>query len=276
MKRRVSSVLALIVLAASVSGSAAAQTYMFKSVPGETPQIGVRYLRPDFKHGSEMSVFSGIYDFRADLPINARWSIDASVPWSRWSSDEEDVSDDYIGNIYAGMQYLRAEGDRTMVASFGAYLPTAEANLGHVLLGAITDNIGLFKYIPDAWTFYGNFAWFDLREGGVRLGFEAGPDLVVPTGDNDSDTEFFLHYGLIAGFRAEKFAATLELIGLMVVSEDYDDFGDRFVHALDLGVSYISPHLSPGVFYMIYLGNDENDWTSLVDGVLGVDVNFVF
>ena len=259
MKRSIFRFVMAVVLAVIVSGSAVAQTFLFKNIPGEKPQIGLRYLRPSWDHDSDMSTFSGIYDVMLNLPINERWSIDASFPYTRYTYGEDGDAESFIGNIYAGLQHIRKAGSKSTIVSFGAYLPTAEEDLGHLVFGMLTNNEDLFKYYPDAWTLCGNFAYFNISEGGARLGLEIGPDLIIPTGDGGDDTEFLMHYGLTAGYQGERFAAITELIGLAMLTEDFDEFHDRFMHSINFGVSYISPHFMPGVFYKIYLKDEFSD-----------------
>jgi hypothetical protein len=272
MKRSVSRIVLAIILVVILSAAAVAQTFMLKSIPGETPQFGLRYLRPNFKNDSDLSTFSGIYDIRVNLPINERWSIDASLPYTRFAFGEDDDSESYIGNIYAGLQSISRKGGGSAIVSFGAFFPTAEEDLGHLLFGVLTNYENMFKYYPDSWTLTGNFAWFKTSEGGARLGLEAGPDLLVPVGDNDSDTDFLLHYGFTAGYQGKRFLAAAELIGLVVFTGDSDEFSDRFVHSIDFGASYLSRHFAPGIFYKIYLKDEFRD---MVDGVLGVSLDVI-
>ena len=148
--------------------------------------------------------------------------------------------------------------------------PTADDDLGHLLYGVFTNTEEMFKYFPDAMTLTGNYAYINHDESGLRLGLQVGPDLLIPT-DDGGDTEFLMHYGLTAGYSGERFAALTELMGLMYVTEDFDEFSDRFAHSIDFGVSYVSPHFMPGVFYKIWLKEDLSD---VVDGVFGVVLDF--
>lgn len=260
-----------IILVVIVSGSAVAQTFMFKNIPGDRVQLGLRFMRPSLASDNDLSTFSGIYDVSVSLPVNERWSIDASLPYSRYSFGDNDDSESFIGNTYAGMQYLMKDGDSSKIVSFGAYIPTAEKDLGHLLFGVLTDNEDLFKYYPEALTLTGNFAYFNIKTGGARLGLEIGPDLLIPTGDGD-DTEFYMHYGLTAGYQGDRFAAITELMGIAILTGEGDEFSDHFVHSINFGLSYVSPHLLPGVFYKIYLKDEFRD---LVDGVIGVNLEFI-
>ncbi len=268
MKRSICRSVLAVILVVILSGSAATQTFMLKSIPKETSQFGLRYLRPNFKYDSDLSTFSGIYDVMINLPINERWSIDASLPYTRFAFGDEGESESYIGNIYAGLQHINRKGGGSAIASFGAYLSTAEADRGHILFGVFTNYEDMFKYYPDVWTFTANFAWFKTSEGGARLGLQFGPDLMVLTGDG-SDSEFLVHYGATAGYEGKRFLAAVELIGLMMLTQETNDFGDRFAHSINFGASYLSRHFAPGIFYKIYLKDELSD---VIDGVLGINL----
>jgi hypothetical protein len=272
MKRSVSRIVLAIILVVILSGAAVAQTFMLKSIPSDTPQFGLRYLRPNFANDNDLSTFSGIYDFRVNLPVDERWSIDASLPYTRFAFGEDDDSESYIGNLYAGLQSISRKDGGSAIVSFGAFFPTAEEDLGHLLFGVLSNYENMFKYYPDAWTVTGNFAWFKTREGGARLGLEAGPDVLIPGGDNDSEAEFLLHYGFTAGYQGKRLLAAAELVGVVWITEDSDEFSDRFVYSIDFGASYLSRHFAPGIFYKIYLKDDFRD---LVDGVLGVSLDII-
>jgi hypothetical protein len=242
---------------------------MMKGVPGSEPTIRVRWQRPNFSGDTDLSTMSGVYDFMASLPVNGRWSIDASLPYLHIDAGED--SDDFIGDIYAGLQYLGGTGRRTHVLSIGAYFPTGEEDLGMMVFGLAANGERLFSYMPNTLTLTGNYAFYHHSPAdGGRLGLEIGPDVLIPTGDNQSDTEAMVHYALTAGYEEGSLLVAVELIGLMeLTGENYDDFSDRFMHSFSFGASYLGPHFRPGIFYKLYLSDPWSDW---VDGVLGVDI----
>ncbi len=45
-----------------LSGSGAAQTFLLQSLPGDRPQLGLRFLRPDFAEAGHFSALSGVKD----------------------------------------------------------------------------------------------------------------------------------------------------------------------------------------------------------------------
>ena len=62
----------------------------------------------------------------------------------------------------------------------------------------------------------------------------------------------------------------MELIGLAIITEDVDDFNDRFLHTLVFGGQWNAGTIKPGLFYKIYLKDELSD---LVDGVLGIKLD---
>ena len=74
---------------------------------------------------------------------------------------------------------------------------------------------------------------------------------------------------MTAGFQAENFSIMTELIGIVIITEEADDFSDRFEHSINFGASYISKNVTPGIFYKLYLSEDLSD---RIDGVLGINI----
>ncbi len=272
MKRSVFSLVLVIILVVFAAGNAAAQTFMFKNIPTDVSQFGLRFLRPDFEGESSLSTFSGVYDITLSLAVNEKWSIDAAFPYTRLASDENDFSESYMGNVYVGLQHISRNGNGSSIWSFGVYMPMGDDDLTHLIFGSLTNQEDMFKFWPNAWTLYGNFAYFNINKGGARLGLELGPDLLISTGGNSDDPEFFMHYGLTAGYQGKNIAAITEIVGLAILTEDPDEGGDRFMHSINFGLSYVSEHFLPGVFYKIYLEEENRE---LVDGVLGVNIEVI-
>ena len=275
MRRQVGVFIAAVLVAAAAMtafsfSAAGAQTFLFEDIPDDEPSIGVTWQRPDIDGDSGLSIMSGVYDFSVNLPINARWSVYGSLPWVRIADDDE--SEDYVGNVLAGLKYLKRTGRKTHVFSAGAYFPTAEEDLGFAIFGMVTNGEDLFKYAPNNLTITGNYSYFHAAESGARLGLEIGPDIVIPTGDNEGNTELMAHYGVTAGFQSERLLAAVEVMGVVQLSSEDAEFNDRFLHSVNIGACYLSRHIRPGVFYKIYL---KDEWRDLVDGVLGVKIELV-
>jgi hypothetical protein len=152
-------------------------------------------------------------------------------------------------------------------------LPTAseKKEIAH-LVGALTNIYELQRSLPDVLTIYGNFAYHYRQINGGMFGVEIGPQLLVPTGELEGDTELFGHYGLAGGFALPKAAIFAELLGVFIVSEDVDKFGDRFIHSFAFGAQYTGSFVRPGLFYTLPLDEDINEDIS---GMLGLKVDVV-
>jgi hypothetical protein len=256
------------ILIITISNFVPAQTFLFQDIPKEKTQLGLRFMRPMFDGDPDLSSLSGIYDFTLNIPINENWSIAGSLPYITATFGERNA-DNGIGNIYIGMQNIRNIDDQqSTIVSFGFYLPTADEDIG--LFGIRTHFYEFHKYAPDVLTIYGNFAYFNIFPQGARLGLEIGPNLWIPTQGDAGDTELLLHYGLTAGFQGNNFALLTELVGVVIITDDTDEFSDRFSHSINFGANYVSKSVTPGIFYKLYLKEDLSDF---VDGVFGINID---
>ncbi len=78
-----------------------------------------------------------------------------------------------------------------------------------------------------------------------------------------------MHYGLSAGYQLDRLLIKTELTGVVIVSEEAQTFGDRFVNLFNFGAQWKEGIVTPQLFYRIYLTDYINE---SVDGVLGIGV----
>jgi hypothetical protein len=246
-----------------------AQTFLLQSVPKEKIQAGFCYMRPSFQseYLDDLSILSGVYDLWLNVPVGNKLSLVGSIQIVNSKFGDRDTESG-IGNLFFGLQSHSGFGKKNFsVGTFGLFLPTADSDISW--FGMLTDYYGFHKYWDETITLYGNYAFHRLFSQGGRLGIEIGPTLLIPTEGKYRDTELFIHYGLAGGVHIRSFAVSAELLGQVLITEDVDEFGDRFVHSLNFGFSYVSKRISPGIFYKIYLDEDMSD---TVDGVLGIKI----
>lgn len=250
-----------------------AQTFLFQDFPLSGPQLGMRYLRPFYEGGEELSFISGVYDFSFNVPISSKVNWVGSIPFShfafKYGFDESDVQ-----NIYCGLQirhrYMRGQNSSF---SLGVFLPTASNDKYMASSAALFANVyQLPKYRPNMWTLYGNFTYRSFKREGPIWGFEAGPDYLIPKKNSGEKSELYMHYGLTAGFRATQLAVLAEFASTGLVSGNAGHFGERFNHAVTLGAQWIGSGVRPGVFYKLYLDKDLSDF---IDGVLGIKLDVI-
>jgi hypothetical protein len=254
------------------SQSLPAQTFLLQTPPEEKANVGIRFMRPNFAEDSGLSTFSGTYDLYVNVPVGAKLNLVGSLPFSNVDTDRDaGESESDIGNLYIGLQARGGSSSthRTNV-SVGVFLPTApDDNFSTFILGLLTNFYELQRSIPNTLTLYGNFAYRYHQTNGALFGLELGPQFFIPTGDDEGDVEIFAHYGLAGGFQASHVAVVAELLGLGILSEDVEDFGDRFTHAVAFGAQLTGLPVRPGIFYQIYLDKDLNED---IDGVLGIKI----
>jgi len=73
-----------------------------------------------------------------------------------------------------------------------------------------------------------------------------------------------------AGYQINKLLISTEFIGVAIISQQADTFGDRFVNMFNLGAQWKEDVITPKVFYKIYLREEMRD---MIDGVLGLGVS---
>jgi len=249
--------------------SISAQNFLFQTMPKNKSQLGLRFMRPNFEWDTDLSLLSGTYDLYFNIPVGPRINLIGSLPFTTFSAKDED-SESGIGNIYVGIQTkpISESGNNSNISA-GIFLPTATDEFAPMFLGLYSNYYEIQKYFSDMLTVYGNYSFSMNHSRGAIFGLEIGPNLFIPTKD-DGDVELFAHYGIFGGFKLTSVMFSVELEGLAIISEDMEEFEDRFVHSLAFGAQWIGSNIRPGIFYEIYLKEDFRD---VVDGVLGIKVD---
>lgn len=250
------------------------QSFILQDPPSSNPKMTFKYFRPHFKGlDNPLSVLSGLYDFNVSIPVNDRINIIGSVPFAAIGGEDFVESESTLANISAGIQYRFGYTDqRATAVTLSITAPTASENkIIPLLLGMMSDYYEVPKFFPNVLTINGNLSHHIFRTNGFLLNMEIGPYLMIPTkSDNNStleDTELFVHYGVSVGYRLNPITLNVELAGLGIITEDMDNFEDRFDHMLAFGVQWNRGSVRPGLYYQLFLDKDMND---TVNGVLGL------
>ena len=250
-----------------------AQSFILENPPIDKTRFRLRYLRPFYKGGSDLSFLSGVYDLSVSIPVGSKMNIVGSIPFVTMGNEGIETESG-IGNIYIGLQHrLKSTAEKGMTLSFGAFLSTTSEDKYSVpLLGMSTNYFELQKYFSNLLAIYGNVAYHRHQSNGLMYGLEIGPYLMIPTKGEGSEMELFLHYGLSCGYRIKDFVLKAEFAGVGIVTEDIDNLGDRFVHSLTFGVLWGRGSIKPGIFYKLYLNKELSE---SINGVLGIKVEVV-
>jgi hypothetical protein len=181
-----------------------------------------------------------------------------------------------LGNIYLGIQTRDSTSPNVgRNFSFGVFLPTSSKNeTANVnFFGLLTNYYDLQKYLPETIALYSNIAFRWYLENGIRFGLDVGPQYLINISDEGSGgSDFFLHYGLSAGVDINDFIIKSEFTGILILTGDAENFTDRFLNFLALGLSYTNFIVKPSIFYQFNL---HEMYENLSSGSLGVKLSFV-
>jgi len=255
------------------------QSFLLQDLPTDKKKLGFRYLRPDFKGDDGLSFLSGVYDFSVSIPVGSNMNFEASLPFvtigsSGCNGGTCNDTESSIGNIYIGVRHrLKSTAEKGTSIALGVFLPTTpEDKFSTVMMGWYADYYEFQKFFPNTLTIYGNVSHHLIKENGLMFNMEIGPNLSIPSGDNDGETELFAHYGLSAGYRTHGIVFKVELAGLAIVTEEAEHFGDRFTHFLVFGVQWNRGSIRPGLFYKLYL---NEGWRESLNGVFGIKLDVI-
>ena len=105
------------------------------------------------------------------------------------------------------------------------------------------------------------------------FGLDIGPQYLVNISDEGSGgNDFLLHYGLSAGIGIEDFAIKSEFVGILILTGDAEDFTDRFINFLSLGLSYTHFVIKPSIFYQF---NFHELYENFSSGSLGIKLSYI-
>jgi hypothetical protein len=251
-----------------------AQTLDFQTIPNNRMQFSFSFKKTFYSTNRDMSTFSGVYQLNANIPVSSKLNIIGNIPYINTSFDIDYPFGHYsysrsgLGNIFLGLQTKpQIMESRRSTFTFGLFLPTASETAS--LNGALSDYYYFSKYIPNSLGFHFNYAYHYIPAEGFNYGLEIGPNLLIAT-ESNSETEFLMHYGITGGYQINKLLFNIEVIGVVIVSEDIGNLGDRFVNMINIGMEWRENTVAPKIFYKYYLRDDIN---RTVDGVLGIGVN---
>ena len=263
-----------------------AQNYLLQDIPAATTDIQLRFLHPAADNIRETTSFSGIYDLRLSFPVSDKVILVASLPYL--SMEYENTFVTYMGyyaetpetrNGFANpLIGVRLRGERNngqqTIGTVSISLPTISEDASRSAgIGIQADYHNFHRYLRKTTVLAGNVMSTWYRENGAHFEFEIGPRLMFMNGDEDTETEFLIHYGIGGSVPVSVLELRMELAGLLLLSAQTNEFSDKFNHTLAFGARYARGSFTPGVFYQVYLSDMMSD---NVSGVLGVDFVYRF
>jgi len=247
-------------------------------VPESSPMFQLKFQKPHFDTKEEFTFYTGTYDLFLNMPLTSKYNIEANIPYAIGQlKDNDDDAIDNFGNIYLGLQSrISKNANKTSILSLGVNLPTTSDNMKDIsatFISILTNPTKMIKYYPNTFGLYTNYAKHIKNNNGSVFGFELGPEVFVPTGDNDNDVELLAHYGLKAGLNVRKVTLFSELVGVVYLSEDFNEFGDRFLETVSIGGQWNGRNFKPGINIK---RNLDDEITRTTDWILGFNFNYIF
>ena len=253
------------------------QILMMNDFSKERISINLKYIHPDYE-AFTVTPFSGIYDFKVNLPVSRKLDVVTSLPliaYSRKSTKTYFYGNDgnALGNWFVGIQSRSAyEAKGYSGFIFGLYLPTSSDKDIYPLDFASTTNFfENYKYNPNQLTIYGNYSKQFIYEDGISMTVEAGPQVYIPTKKNSqSNGQLYMHYGISGSIESDRFFGTAELVGLADLTHKYEFFDYRFMHFIAFGAGFNGPVFSPTIYYQMPV--DKKGWYGLPDSNFGFKI----
>lgn len=251
------------------------QNYLLQTLSDNKTQIGLKYQRPDFKSDANLSTFAGVYDISTNFPITKNLNIVVNLPIVGYSN-RDGGSEEGIGNILLALQYHNIlSGQYKAVLTIGACLPTiASKNSIMQPFGMSTNFYEFSKYSGDTFTIYANYAYFNHIIRDISFCVEVGPDIqFLKQSIDGSKTKFYAHYGARVALKINSVTLSTEYQGIIKISGNANNFSDRMLQGLLVGVQWNKGWFRPKGYYNFYL---KEDMTNIVNGVVGVGIDFWF
>lgn len=253
------------------------QTLILNDFAKERVSFGFRYIRPDFE-AFTVTPFSGIYDFKINLPVSKKLDLVTSLPlivYSRKSTKTYYWGNDgnALGNWFIGIQSKPKLDEKSFYDFiFGVYLPTSSdkdySPLGFALATHFNEN---YKYNPQQLTIYGNYSRRYIYDDGISMTWELGPQIYIPTKNNTNNGALYFHYGISGTIESNRFFGTAEILGIADLTHKYEYFDYRFMHFFAIGAGFAGPVFTPSIYYQIPV--DKKGWYGLPDGIFGLKIS---
>lgn len=259
MKKHLGNLLVASILALSAAADVSANL-MLRRPASDTATIGIHLSHPEFE-GSSYKIRTGSLELDFRVPVSHSVAIAGQLPLGFSDRRGSTYDGTVLGNIGLGLEFLPSRSGRSRTSiTFLAQLPTSaqfetgpsyegddEAAKYYALFaGYSADLYDFARFQPYWWSLYGNISQqYNFTSG--QLGGELGPTILMPR--EGGDTELLMHYGVSGGLGTKTFLVTAELTGLFLVTEDTQEFSDRFDHFVALGIELPGVIGRPALFF---------------------------
>ena len=234
--------------------------------------LALEILKPNFDEGLNTTFATQAWFLSLRYALSPKVALIADVPYAHYGADGSPDTESTIGNPYIGIE-ARGE-DSPISGEFGIRLPlVSEDNSSAQFVGAFAD--------IDRWEAFWNDivpisamvnARWKSQQGAVAK-LRAGPTLWASTGE-DTETELLLDYTAQIGYEGEWGSVIGGFTGVMLVTQDEANFGERTYHQLGVAGSLRFNRVMPGMSVRLPLDEFMKDIHDVVVGVhVSIELN---
>ncbi|MEL6616253.1 MAG: hypothetical protein AAFQ43_10970 [Bacteroidota bacterium] len=223
------------------------------------------------------SALSSAQFLQARVGVTPSIRIVADLPLAYASVEDfvgEDVGGLVVGNAQVGIEADLPADRGAATVGLSVRLPIVDTIIDldddsgpAVFYGQFASYDRFGAFIPETATLVGTTTGrFDLSPE-VALTGQLTPQVLIPTANTDfRDTEVLLGYLFRGEAQAGPALLTLGIRGTGILTEEVDEDGDRFLHALGLGAEVQAGPVRPGLFVELPINGANEDLLNAVYG----------
>jgi len=229
--------------------------------------IGLEVLKPSFKGEDETSFLSTAPTLSGRFRVGEQLLLAAELPFTYYNSEFTD-GEFAVGNPYLGAVLHNKAQSYFLEAGFRVPIASDEKYDG-LIIGNYADYDRLEAYSPDMLSFTLKNHYLRNSDAGFVFRLMGGVSVLVPTNNDNLDTEALFDYAGHAGYENATIQVLGGLTGRLLMTEEDLDFNERTVHQLGVFARYKASKVQPGLLFKVPVDDDFND---IIDFVFGLNV----
>lgn len=223
----------------------------------------------EFDGGSDISAVTSASFIGFRVPLSTGATFVADLPVAVFDADGVDA-EIAVGNPFVGVEVPL--GTEQVSFRLGGRLPVAPENNTATIVGLYDRVERLGSWLTRSVPVQGIFSYQNWnRVTGLVIRFAAGPELWIPTEDG-VDSDVVALYNAQFGYATEQFTLMGGFGGLLVLSEEDANLGERSLHQATVSISLLTGNVRPGIHLRLPL---DEDMTDTVDYGIGLNVAVV-
>ncbi|RMG40174.1 MAG: hypothetical protein D6732_03370 [Methanobacteriota archaeon] len=237
--------------------------------------VALEALKPTFTDNEGVEFSTSALYLSAHTTIGKGFWIIGELPVVHYGfsptqdqQNEQEISETAVANAYFGFQYQTT--GREFMADVGVRLPfLSEEKEIASQSGLYSDLERWDAFVPHALTFSGLGRYQHRFDNGFYAGVRGGAAYQINTEKDAGEdrANFYLLYGINAGYAMERLDFNADLIGRFLTTNEEGGFGENTMHLATLSANYRVGKVQPGLLVKLPL---DKDLTDVIDYVVGL------